>query len=611
MKKKYYLIPIIAIVLAVLAGLFVTFFTTPVLVYLTENSQPHSEIYHDDGTITYDYDDYFYTVKKTGKIMRFAYKLNPSQENLEALAGLYSTFNYIQGTHKGNTPPPDYLKNCVKYQKLAYELDADEADSTFASPVGMKKVGKFNEALDYAKALYLNGQVEESEIIVEDLYASLEKEQRTVVNNEETEDRDEYYASLLSFRDYFYLVYSSTENVTVKKWVLNTEALIEKDAKKNEKINHYIGQHGYLFSNPDYDTYVSGKWPESQFSEYLNYFSEERYNEEKDPGTQPDANCVKPEPELNNWPMLYYRRVEGIYTVLKDENGKFNELALITNEGEVTENGRVLQSFIKIKDGEIRYAYPVGNIIWFLGGNTIYRLYTPTGQVDKIYDEVKVTTTDDTHCFRFLYPISNYEIEWIEAIRDDEQKMYFEKAYYYRSYDNYLVEKEYSFATGVNDFGDLAIPERNWWREGDQNLKQTQTSVYITIDRAFWPESYIKSLKECKENGISYVCYPVFNGSADMDKVENNHIMEIQQTIEKWLDDKIYSENDYGENTDYKYYVESTYDIVGNRTVIRFVGEKEDRQTNELHSFNSEFTFDFVVTDKVKGLNSFDNNYLG
>ena len=252
MKKKYYLIPIIAIASAVLAGLFITFFTTSLTYYIC---QPELELVpRTDGSETYEAKDCFYAAKKVGKIVQLAYKLNPCAENLDTLTLIYDPDNYILGKSKNNTPTSDFLKNSVKYTKMYYETEFAEEDGVYAIPYSMdygvklELLPKFSNGVEYAKALYLNGQVEESQKVIEELIKMFSPEY--------------YGTSIGTLKDYLYLAFSSTENVTLKQWVLEKEKEIEKMIMNDSKIMQVIEKRGYLFSNPDYDTYVSHNWPE-------------------------------------------------------------------------------------------------------------------------------------------------------------------------------------------------------------------------------------------------------------------------------------------------------------------------------------------------------------
>ena len=257
MKKRYIIIPLATIAFALCLAMFMTFFTTPaysivtgagnVMLASTEEGETH--------------EDYFRPAKKAGKVLQLSYKISPKYETLETLKSTYNPYFYIIGTYYKQTPPSDFLKNSVKYTKLMCETEYDE-DRSASVRVPMNSplfdMFKASEIKDYAQALYLDGQVEESEKVIEDLFAEI-KEKAKGADDEQIKH---LYVAFYQFRDYFYLVYSSTENVSVKKWVLDTEAAIEKEAKNSESIAKYIESHGYFFSNPDYDTYVKHPWPE-------------------------------------------------------------------------------------------------------------------------------------------------------------------------------------------------------------------------------------------------------------------------------------------------------------------------------------------------------------
>ena len=507
MKKKYYIIPIVAIVLAVLTGLFISLFTTPVLAYITENNSPHAEIPHSDGSITYEYDDWFYTVKKVGKIAQFAYKLNPSQENLENLAGLYNPNIYVSGTHNGNTPPKDFLKNSVKYQKLMVESKLSPGESTYAVSVenGERIFITFNR-VKYAMALYLDGQIEESKKEILDLASK--------IDNAFKKDGVETFSAYLSLRDYFYLVYSTTENVTVKKWVLDTEAEIEKQAAKSNRLSEYIERQGYLFSNPDFESYVSFNWPETQNSKYNDYFSEVRSFVDNPMITIHPFSTAYDTHEsiyaykeiLNGAYIKYneikYKNCEGfdgvvedrLYVVSEEKETMKKKITLFLDEEvhsynpsdpnngvfEITDNGVYtiidrnqivlynekageLTDIYKSEDGEIKSLIVKYDLLWFLCGDKIYRIYLPTKNVDLILEDVDF---DNFYCF--LKPISNYEIEWLEIHPKDSKRAFdWERACYYDSKNDDLITKD---CVPDSEPQEIIYPYGKWWLEDEKNF---------------------------------------------------------------------------------------------------------------------------------------------
>ncbi|MBO4339452.1 MAG: hypothetical protein J5877_06015 [Clostridia bacterium] len=505
MKKRYRLIPVIAIILAFAAGILMTVLTTPVMGYIAENKSPRTEIYHDDGSITYEYKDRFYTAKKVGKLMQTVYKLNPSQENLEMVSGIYSPFTYINGTYKGNTPPADFLKSMVKYQKLVYEKGYVEGDSTYIVPsnTDIKQLVKLNDGIRYAQALYLNGQIEDSEQLVEHLINEIKENSSW--------SRDNSFTGYLSLRDYFYLVYSTAENVTVKKWVLDTEAEIEKQAIKSSKLSEYIERHGYLFSNPDYESYVTNNWPEAQSGKYINNVPDENQSVEVQ-GTWFVYENKYGENEIINGTNIknqedFYRNLgyEGLDEIQDDRlyivnivptPGQIGKIKLLSdcevhpyfssgfdgtcqvvdkkiyavkNRDEIVvfnEKGEITMSLYK-SDGEIKALLVDNNFMWFLCSDKIYRLNLMTNEAEMIYEGVDF---DEFLCF--LRPITNHEIQWLEVFRTDKSKFECERACYYEVNEKHIITKEYIPDSQPQE---TLYPVWHWYAVEDPNFKEVES----------------------------------------------------------------------------------------------------------------------------------------
>lgn len=636
MKKKYFIIPIVAIVLAVLTGLFISLFTTPVLAYITENNNKgYHVVYHDDGSETYEYDDWFYTVKKVGKIAQFAYKLNPSQENLETLAGLYNPNFYISGTYKGNTPPSDFLKNSVKYSKLMVESKFSPGESTYAVSVDSgERIFLTGNRVKYAMALYLDGQIEESKKEILDLTSK--------IDNAFKKDGIDTFNSYLGLRDYFYLVYSTTENPTLKKWVLDTEKEIEQKARKNEKLNGYISRNGYMFSNPDFESYATFNWPENKNSKYNNYFSEVREFEET-PTTLHNYSTDYESSELlysgkqilngayiKNWEITY-KGLEGFDEVVDDrlyvvseekETNKQrielfmdeevhsfnlsdpnNGLFEITNGGVYTiinrneivlynENAGELTHIYKSEDGEIKSLLVKKDLLWFLCGDKIYRVYLPSNNVDLICENVDF---DNFHCF--LEPISNFEIEWLEIHpKDSKRPFVWERAYYYNSTRGYVMIKDYVPDSQPQE---IIYPERKWWLEGDAHFIQSEIIANVTYDG---------DLKEKYNSRESYCCTPFLERSESTSEEDSARIEEIHESIRLYVD----SFYEHGiDNPDYRYFIESKYENKNGKTVITIKGMvTKNLNTGELEPISKELIFDYVLTDCIVNLNSSQTNFL-
>ncbi len=249
MKKKHIIIPIACGLLAIVLGLLIVFYTTPVSYEI--HSEKFNEIYgatevgqefHPENA------DWFYMAKKCGKTMNIAYKINPSGNNLLACGDVYSVFNYKNGIYYSQTAPDDYLDYCVKYSKALYESPNSGAES-FAVPVGFdaEKNHKINYGIRYALALYLKGDIEASKGIAQESIDLIDAD---------------CWVTCLTFKDYFYYVYATSQDEALKAWILEKEAYLEQLARDTHKYDGYFEKHESLYTNPDLDTVIRGGWPE-------------------------------------------------------------------------------------------------------------------------------------------------------------------------------------------------------------------------------------------------------------------------------------------------------------------------------------------------------------
>lgn len=51
------------------------------------------------------------------------------------------------------------------------------------------------------------------------------------------------------------------------------------------------------------------------------------------------------------------------------------------------------------------------------------------------------------------------------------------------------------------------------------------------------------------------------------------------------------------------YYIDVKYENIDKKTVITYKGEVTDKETGELVEFSKEFSYDFIITDKIIGDN--------
>lgn len=139
----------------------------------------------------------------------------------------------------------------------------------------------------------------------------------------------------------------------------------------------------------------------------------------------------------------FFCKENGVYAVIEK-----TQLALLDYEGELKKN-----IFITSK-GYIKDFYVLDNLAWVFCGDTIYRIFLPTGTVDKMIDNI------DFDAFRcFLYPISNYEIEWLEYLPQPTERPDMVRACYYNAFTKARLTKDETV-----DDSDLSWPAfTGWW----------------------------------------------------------------------------------------------------------------------------------------------------
>lgn len=252
--KKRILVPVICILLALCAVLAVTVYTTPVCYTLYEAFYTYSDNEK-------DIPKNFEMSRKIGSITESVYKSRPTIDNLLRVAHCYMTDWYIWGTYAGEEVPKGYLEKSLKYSKLKYEEEYKEeyVKKFEAVPVSDKNetLWKIQNGMEYAKALYLNGDFDEAKRVCEEMLGLLTK-------------LDASFPTFGLFRSFFYLVYSDSKVESQKAWVLEKEKALDDFYKSAGEYEKYFSQHDSFFTNPTYDEYASGNWPEYRDG-FINY----------------------------------------------------------------------------------------------------------------------------------------------------------------------------------------------------------------------------------------------------------------------------------------------------------------------------------------------------
>lgn len=256
--KKHIIIPIVCGLLVLVIGILAVTLTTPLSYEL--NSEKFNKLYNPYGPsgevipTPLSEVDWFYMAKNCGKMMNTAYKINPSLSNLKACYRIYSYKHYIYGSFYGYEMPEDFVKNCVFYTKAVYETPYEKLQGNLIYvPIGnnMENQMKLTFGMEYALALYFDGQIKESQALVEELMPLVDTENIP-------------FSYIL--KDYFYYVNATTSEKSVESWTLEREAEIDRLIKDSGKMTEYYEKHDSFFTNPNLATYVNGAWEEYQDS---------------------------------------------------------------------------------------------------------------------------------------------------------------------------------------------------------------------------------------------------------------------------------------------------------------------------------------------------------
>ena len=164
---------------------------------------------------------------------------------------------YKYGTYWNNTPPEDFTKYCVMYNKILYNSPyRDEWNNVIAVPVTSDRElnWKLDWGIKYAVALYLDGQIDESKKIIDECVALVG-------------DKEEFAVYYWSMKDYFYYVYSITDSQDMKNWIVEKENSIDKVCRGMEKYKKFFLKNDCIYHNPPtVEDYMAGAWLEHEYN---------------------------------------------------------------------------------------------------------------------------------------------------------------------------------------------------------------------------------------------------------------------------------------------------------------------------------------------------------
>lgn len=225
MKKRYYLVPAICLITALLSAVVMTLFSTTFI------AQKYT--YADDTSPNRE--------KNLRKYSEIAYKLDKNYNNLEYCATAYMPEFYIFVKEKVSELPLDYAEKCVKYNTEMYNLPVEKyaGMSNIISVSGdVYSSTRFRIEYNYLLALYFTGQTEKAKQEAEKLINDFEPEYEFDYS---------YYYSFLNF------VYCETNNEAEKAWA---SEMRDKLFYKMEKVcpGKYIGENSkyYIGFSPYY-----------------------------------------------------------------------------------------------------------------------------------------------------------------------------------------------------------------------------------------------------------------------------------------------------------------------------------------------------------------------
>ena len=255
-KKNKLAVVAISLLVAIILTSVVLLFTTPISAqfYSWKFDSKYAVPGTEDNVVWSDI-DWFYVTRKCGSLMNIVYKINPSVKNLDACSSVYSISHYKYGKYYNNEVPKDYLKNSIKYYEKLYNSEyRDKWNNEYAIPVVSDRQvqWKLGWGVDYAMALYADGQVEKSKEIINECLGLI---------------TEEYSVMYWTMKDYFYYAYTTTDDAALKDWIVEKENEINETCKSFEKYKDYFKKHDSIYYNaPSFNDYMEG-WEEYETDE--------------------------------------------------------------------------------------------------------------------------------------------------------------------------------------------------------------------------------------------------------------------------------------------------------------------------------------------------------
>ncbi|MBE6836212.1 MAG: hypothetical protein E7515_08210 [Ruminococcaceae bacterium] len=259
-KRNVLKVIAISLLIAFLLTSVVLVFTTPIVAkyysYKFDKAYNMPTEEGEEGIDAKDY-DWFYVARKCGPLMNLVYKINPSLNNLDACHGVYSISELKYGLYYNKPVPKDYVKYCLKYSEKIYNSEYRDSYSNGLYSITVVPVvpdqqtqWKIGWGIDYAQALFIDGQIEESKKIIEDCISLVG-------------DKEDYAVMYWTMKEYFYYVYASTDDQALKDWIVEKENAITKTCKGMKKFNNFFIRHSEIYSNTEsLDEFFDGQWAE-------------------------------------------------------------------------------------------------------------------------------------------------------------------------------------------------------------------------------------------------------------------------------------------------------------------------------------------------------------
>lgn len=231
MNKKRFIIPSIVLSASVILLILTLVFTTS-FVFCTGLNIFNGEI-----------------IEKSMKITEFAYKISPCYSNLRALYDSYSIFRYYDpygedGTVVISQAPEGYYKKCAEYSMKMYEYylanpkayrSNQNANPSFDAAYLSQEHALADAISHYVTSLYLDGQKEEAQKVVNKYVKNLPDDEPTI---------------FMSFNCFVVTVHNLEKDIDYQKWMFEvekkiTEAHYAGNSTEEDKLESAFTRGGY------------------------------------------------------------------------------------------------------------------------------------------------------------------------------------------------------------------------------------------------------------------------------------------------------------------------------------------------------------------------------